>query len=165
MAIPHDTDQRFTSGYVFFGLISGLYTSPGFSSRNAFSGKPVNLSSSCFIIVFCSLCIVYQISKRSVSQNSFKVSKKKGESRKILLIVVINFCLFRVFGCHVAFHEKTYHLRLGVCTQGYGLFEVSRIFIRSVVSHLDCTCFPGMIGSWVYSGTVHPQDAYSLMND
>lgn len=85
--------------------------------------------------------------------------QKKGESRKILLIVVINFCLFRVFGCHVAFHEKTYHLRLGVCTQGYGLFEVSRIFIRSVVSHLDCTCFPGMIGSWVYSGTVHPQDA------
>ena len=50
MAIPHDTDQKLTSGYTLSGDIKGRYTSPSFNGRKAFSGSPVLFLSSCFII-------------------------------------------------------------------------------------------------------------------
>ena len=42
--MPQSTDQRVTSLYCLPGDIKGSYVSPGFSSRKAFSGKPVNFS-------------------------------------------------------------------------------------------------------------------------
>jgi hypothetical protein len=49
--IPHVTLHPFTSGYSFRGDITGSYSSPSFSSRNAFSGN-CTWSFSFFICLF-----------------------------------------------------------------------------------------------------------------
>lgn len=50
--------------------------------------------------------------------------QKKGESRKILLFVVIYFCLLCVFGRHVAFHKRRIISVLA--------------FVRRVIDFLKC---------------------------
>ena len=57
MSIPHVTDHAFTSGYCLCGFITGRYSSPSFSSLNAFSGSLTASFSFSVITVFLLFCM------------------------------------------------------------------------------------------------------------
>ena len=92
--------------------------------------------------------------------NGLQSKQKKKENRKILLYVIVYFSYFASFA---VISPSIYNLTISVLAlvrKVIDFFEMSRIFACSVISHLDCFPFlPGMMGSFVYSGTVHPQEA------
>ena len=58
---------------------------------------------------------------------------------------------------HIAFNGEANHLIYGVGANGDGLLEVSGELVCSVVSHIDYAFSPGLTGSLVKTGMVHPQ--------